>query len=502
MTEVEAAVADGRADPAVHSAKDLPSTMPAPRAGRLPPRADPVTAWWVHAGGPAGGRPGRHRVGAAPGPAGLPAARPHVQRPAGQHGPPRGRRPTPELSGPWWWPWRRWSGWVGRGGERGARPPRRPPPGGAGGARRGVRSADRHTRGCSGPSTTSRGTGRAGRAGLSGGAGRGLHLPLGALAETLNGDGGRPSLSVLRVSGMMASRDGRADPHDVWAGTPNPAAALGRALLDGGGGRAPTRVSTPPGGGGAETVTVYLVGPGPGDPGLITRRGAELLGRAEVVLLDRLVTLLCSTLCPRAPRGSTSGRVPMVPRSGEARGAATIRGRTPSSCRARAAPVVVVRLKGGDPFLFGAGGRRPRRSPRAGVYLEVVPGVTSAFGVPAPQARRSPSGEWPRRSPSSPGASGSPGAPVAPDWDALARAGGTFVIMMGMAGRAEIAQALVAGDARRDAGGGDCRGGRCRRSGWYAPRWRDWRRWSWAPPPSIVVGAVAALGPFPEVGDR
>src|SRR5689334_2465169 len=91
---------------------------------------------------------------------------------------------------------------------------------------------------------------------------------------------------------------------------------------------------------------VYLVGAGPGDPGLITVKGLDLLKRADVVAYDRLIPH--ELLIDRAQKG-----------------------------------LLVVRLKGGDPFVFGRGGEEALACHEAGVPFEVVPGVSSAIAVPA-----------------------------------------------------------------------------------------------------------------------
>jgi uroporphyrin-III C-methyltransferase len=119
---------------------------------------------------------------------------------------------------------------------------------------------------------------------------------------------------------------------------------------------------------------VYLVGAGPGDPKLITVRGLECLRSAEVLIYDRLVD---SRLAEEAPAGAE--RIDLArPRgdrlSQEEINALLIR-------RARAGRVVV-RLKGGDPFIFGRGGEEAAACAAAGIPCEVVPGVTSAVGVP------------------------------------------------------------------------------------------------------------------------
>jgi len=188
-------------------------------------------------------------------------------------------------------------------------------------------------------------------------------------------------------------------------------------------------------------VTVYLVGAGPGDPGLLTRRGAALLARADVVLHDRLVSPAVFDLVPPSALVIDVGKDPDTPAGGAGRQEEIARllvehGR---------ASAVVVRLKGGDPFLFGRGGEEVQVLAEAGVAWEVVPGVTSAFGVPAaagiPVTQRGVAASVTVVT----GRVGEPDGTGAHDWTALARVGGTLVILMGMTTRASIAAALVQG---------------------------------------------------------
>jgi uroporphyrin-III C-methyltransferase/precorrin-2 dehydrogenase/sirohydrochlorin ferrochelatase len=121
---------------------------------------------------------------------------------------------------------------------------------------------------------------------------------------------------------------------------------------------------------------VALVGGGPGDPGLITARGRQLLAAAEVVIYDRL-----------APQEllATLGEDVEVINAGKAAHAHTLTQDEINELlvgRARAGKRVV-RLKGGDPFVFGRGGEEAAACIAAGVDVEVVPGVTSAVAVPA-----------------------------------------------------------------------------------------------------------------------
>jgi uroporphyrinogen III methyltransferase/synthase len=185
-------------------------------------------------------------------------------------------------------------------------------------------------------------------------------------------------------------------------------------------------------------VTVYLVGAGPGDPGLLTRRGEELLRRAEVVVYDRLASPALLALAPagahRVDVGKAPGRVAM---SQEEINALLVEhgraGRT------------VVRLKGGDPFVFGRGGEEAEACIDAGVAFEVVPGITSAIAAPAyagiPVTHRGLSTSFTvvtgHEDPTKDGTD--------TDWDALARTGGTLVILMGAGRLREIASALERG---------------------------------------------------------
>ncbi len=124
------------------------------------------------------------------------------------------------------------------------------------------------------------------------------------------------------------------------------------------------------------TGIVYLVGAGPGDPRLLTLRGAEVLQRADVVVHDRLAP---AALLDLAPRGAE--RVD----AGKARGHAAISQDGINRLlidRARRG-LSVVRLKGGDPFVFGRGGEEALALAAAGVPFEVVPGVSAAVAAPA-----------------------------------------------------------------------------------------------------------------------
>jgi uroporphyrin-III C-methyltransferase len=121
---------------------------------------------------------------------------------------------------------------------------------------------------------------------------------------------------------------------------------------------------------------VYIVGGGPGDPGLITVKGLACLRRADVVLYDRLVAPeLLDEAPPHAERIDVGKEPTRHRRSQDEINALLVE-------KAQAGKTVV-RLKGGDPFVFGRGGEECLTLKKAGIPFEVVPGVTSAIAVPA-----------------------------------------------------------------------------------------------------------------------
>jgi len=181
---------------------------------------------------------------------------------------------------------------------------------------------------------------------------------------------------------------------------------------------------------------VALVGGGPGDPGLITVRGLELLRQADVVIADRLA--------PRSLLADLGPDVEFIDAAKVPRGAAVPQERINELLIAHArAGRFVVRLKGGDPFIFGRGGEEVLACLRAGIPVTVVPGVSSASAVPAaagvPLTHRGVAQEFVVAS-----------AHVAPDdkgstvdWPALAASSATLVLMMATEHLAVIAQTLI-----------------------------------------------------------
>ena len=173
-----------------------------------------------------------------------------------------------------------------------------------------------------------------------------------------------------------------------------------------------------------KTGKVYLVGAGPGDPGLVTVRGLELLRRAEVVVYDRLVSpVLLEEVRREAIRifvGKGAGFHTLP--QGQINDILVAHARRGS---------LVVRLKGGDPFIFGRGGEEAEALLAAGVSFEVVPGVSSAVAVPAyagiPLTHR-------KLSSSFAVITGHEACKAEPsvDWERLSTAVDTLVVLMGL----------------------------------------------------------------------
>jgi uroporphyrinogen III methyltransferase/synthase len=182
---------------------------------------------------------------------------------------------------------------------------------------------------------------------------------------------------------------------------------------------------------------VYLVGAGPGDAGLMTLRGAELLGRAEVVIYDALVNADLLRLAPKGAEfiygGKRSG-LHTIPQ--EELNRLLIDKAREGKC--------VVRLKGGDPYVFGRGGEEAQELAAAGISFEVVPGISSSIaganyaGIPLTHRDHSSSfsvitgHEDPGKE------------DVDVNWAEVAKAPGTKVVLMGVTRVAKIAEELMA----------------------------------------------------------
>ncbi len=183
---------------------------------------------------------------------------------------------------------------------------------------------------------------------------------------------------------------------------------------------------------------VYLVGAGPGDPGLITRKGAALLGLADVVVHDHLAN---TRLLELAPPGA------LIVSAGKSSGHCTLSQDEIERTLIQHARQGkrVVRLKGGDPFLFGRGGEEALALRSAGIPYEIVPGVTAGLGATAyagiPVTHRGMASAVAFVT-----GHADPEAATAQgllDWEALARFPGTLVVYMGVTNLGAICRALV-----------------------------------------------------------
>ncbi|MCU0313724.1 MAG: uroporphyrinogen-III C-methyltransferase [Solirubrobacteraceae bacterium] len=194
---------------------------------------------------------------------------------------------------------------------------------------------------------------------------------------------------------------------------------------------------------GAVPGTVYLVGGGPGDPGLLTLRGAELVASADVILHDKLIPLEALADARADAAVIDVGKIgggEQVPQevTQELIVEHALAGRS------------VVRLKGGDPFVFGRGGEEAQACRARGIPFEVVPGITAGIaasayaGIPVTQRRMASAVAFVtgHEDPEKP--------ETQVDWPALAAFPGTLVFYMGVRRLGRIAEALIAGGRSAD----------------------------------------------------
>ncbi|MAS34088.1 MAG: uroporphyrinogen-III C-methyltransferase [Anaerolineaceae bacterium] len=182
--------------------------------------------------------------------------------------------------------------------------------------------------------------------------------------------------------------------------------------------------------------TVYLVGAGPGDPDLITRKGLRLIQTADVIVFDRLIPLDLMDEARSDAECINAGKAPTKHRLDQESINEVIVNRA-------LVGKTVVRLKGGDPFVFGRGSEEALACRQAGVPFEVVPGVSSSYAVPAyagiPLTHRHLSSGFTvitgHEDPTKPETS--------INYDAVAQMGGTIIIMMGVNKLPQILERLV-----------------------------------------------------------
>ncbi|MGZ4706646.1 MAG: uroporphyrinogen-III C-methyltransferase [Acidimicrobiales bacterium] len=232
-------------------------------------------------------------------------------------------------------------------------------------------------------------------------------------------------------------------------------------------------------------MTVYLVGAGPGDPGLMTMRGAEVLAAADVVVYDRLSVASLLDLAPASAERISVGKAPgraTMPQS-EIDALLVERGRRGQQ---------VVRLKGGDPFVFARGGEEAQALLAAGVPFEVVPGISSAIAAPAyagiPVTMRHSSTSFTvitgHEDPDK-------GGEI--DWETVARLGGTIVVLMGVGRLPKIVSRLLAGGLAPDTPAAAVRWGSRPEQHTVRATLATLTDHHLEAPTTIVIGAVAAL---------
>lgn len=239
------------------------------------------------------------------------------------------------------------------------------------------------------------------------------------------------------------------------------------------------------------TATVYLVGAGPGDPGLMTVKAARILETADVVVYDHLVG---DAILDRLP-----ARVERI-YAGKETGSHTMDQASINAVleeRARRGETVV-RLKGGDPFVFGRGGEEAEYLAERGIPFEVVPGVTSAVGVPAyagiPVTHRGVAASVAVVT----GRAGPVGEAPDVGWERIAGAD-TIVVLMGVANQEPLVRALLDGGRSPETPVAAIRWGTTAQQriviGTLATIGRRMRDANLRPPALLVVGNVVSLLP-------
>ncbi|MFA1704943.1 uroporphyrinogen-III C-methyltransferase [Mycobacterium intracellulare] len=254
-----------------------------------------------------------------------------------------------------------------------------------------------------------------------------------------------------------------------------------------------TGVITPEGPVGSDAVKggVALIGGGPGDPELITVRGRRLLAQADVVVADRLAPPELLAELPPHVEVIDAAKIPY----GRAMAQDAINDVMIERARAGS---FVVRLKGGDPFVFARGYEEVLACAEAGIPVTVVPGVTSAIGVPAlagvPVTHRAINHEFVVVSGHLP-----PGHPESlVNWDALAAMSGTIILLMAVERIELFAEALLAGGRPADTPVLVVQHGTTAAQHTLRATLADTpekiRAEGIRPPAIIVIGAVAAFG--------
>jgi len=230
-------------------------------------------------------------------------------------------------------------------------------------------------------------------------------------------------------------------------------------------------------------VTVHLVGAGPGDPELLTVKAARLIAQADVIVHDYLSNSSILEMAKPGTEFIDVGKKPGNPTPQELINSLLV--------HLGSQHLNVVRLKGGDPFVFGRGGEEAQALMEARIPFTVVPGITSAVGVPAaagiPVTHRNVSPAFTvvtghRES----------GGSSAIEWEALAKVGGTIVVLMGVAERTIIAQRLMDGGLSADTPVAAVRWGTRTEQQTTRTTLGQLHAAALKAPSTIVIGAVAA----------
>ena len=237
-------------------------------------------------------------------------------------------------------------------------------------------------------------------------------------------------------------------------------------------------------------MTVHLVGAGPGDADLLTVKAARLVASADVIVHDRLADPSILTLARPDAEFIDVGKRPGAPTPQENINALLV--------HLGSQGLEVVRLKGGDPYVFGRGGEEADALISAGIPFDVVPGVTSAIGAPAaagiPVTHRNVSTSFTVVT-----GHREKGGSTNINWEALANVGGTIVVLMGVAERAAIASRLMDGGLPADTPVAAVRWGTRPEQHTVRTNLGDLGAASIEAPSTIVIGAVATFDFEPTV---
>jgi uroporphyrin-III C-methyltransferase len=231
-------------------------------------------------------------------------------------------------------------------------------------------------------------------------------------------------------------------------------------------------------------MTVHLVGAGPGNADLLTVRAARLVADADVIVHDRLADPAILELARPGAEFIDVGKQPGRPTPQEIINTLLV--------HLGQQGLDVVRLKGGDPFVFGRGGEEADALRSAGVPFDIVPGITSAVGVPAaagiPVTHRGVSASFTVVT-----GHRERGGSTNVEWEALAQVGGTIVVLMGVAERAVIARRLMDGGLSPDTPVAAIHWGTRPEQHTVRTRLADLADAHVESPATIVIGAVAAF---------